>query len=515
MNDLFRAPRVVAPKPLRPYQVEAIEHLRQAIREGHRRIVLNLATGAGKTRIASEIFSMAREKNKTVAFCVPLISIVMQTYRELVRAGLGDEISIQQGDVKFDEHGECLTDPRRPIQLVSIQTITKRQFPLCDILIIDECHLWFAGHEQWIKTLPEKAVVVGLSATPYRTGLRDHFGKLIVAATTKELIAAGYLAPFDYYAPASPDLNGVKIEKGDYNEQQLAEAMNKPKLVADIVRTWAEKARGRKALFFGVDCAHAQAVQQQFEAHGYEWGYFDAYTEPEDREKLLEQLRTGEIEGICNVGIATAGLDAPFIDCIILGRPTRSEMLFKQIIGRGLRLHPGKDRLLVLDHSDTGLKLGLPDEIEHFDFIDASAPGATKTEKKDPLPKKCPACSYLKPAKVRKCPACGFEPEVRSSIVAADGELQKVGSKPKAKEKAALDQKQRWWSGLLYMAQEKGKERKWALAHFKNKFDQWPRGLAEMAIPPDHVVRDYVRIRAIAWAKRREKEANQPMEIER
>lgn len=178
-----------------------------------------------------------------------------------------------------------------------------------------------------------------------------------------------------------------------------------------------------------------------------------------------------------------------------------------QIIGRGLRTYPEKSDLLFLDHSDTALRLGLPDEIVHEDFIDARDTEAEKQEKKDPLPKKCPACNFLKPPKTRKCPACGFEPEPASPIVCEDGELREIGSKAPRRNAAehSREAKQRWWSELLYIANERKRSRGWAAHVFKEKFGVWPRRLYDDAAHPSALVTSYVKSRAIAYINSKRK----------
>ena len=159
--------------------------------------------------------------------------------------------------------------------------------------------------------------------------------------------------------------------------------------------------------------------------------------------------------------------------------------------------------MLLLDHSDTSLRLGLPDEIVHDDFIDASEGDAEKAGGTVPMPKKCPACAYLKPPKTLKCPACGFEPESRSPIVCDDGELREIGSKvPRlTAEVASKEAKQRWWSELLYIEHERGKKQGWAAHRFREKFGVWPRGLSDCLSSPSALVTSYVKSRAIAYIK--------------
>jgi superfamily II DNA or RNA helicase len=207
----------------------------------------------------------------------------------------------------------------------------------------------------------------------------------------------------------------------------------------------------------------------------------------------------------------TTGVDAPFVSCIILARPTKSEMLFVQIVGRGLRTYPGKENCLVLDHSSTALNLGRPDEIHYDKFkggkvAQSGSKDKEKEEKEKPRPRSCPKCTFVLLPTEKDCPACGYVfPPPSSDVYVADGELSELGKGGKIK-KAKFDDKQAFWSGLLYMAEERGKARSWALANYKNKFGVWPRNLKDVPQYPIRTVRDYVKSRNIAWAKSRERE---------
>jgi superfamily II DNA or RNA helicase len=118
-------------------------------------------------------------------------------------------------------------------------------------------------------------------------------------------------------------------------------------LVADVVSTWLKRGRGRATLVFAVDRAHAKALQESFVAVGVRTEYVDAFTSREERDSIRRRMQAGETEVVCNIGCLTTGCDWPFVSCIVLARPTKSVMLYVQIVGRGLRTHPAKDRCLV------------------------------------------------------------------------------------------------------------------------------------------------------------------------
>lgn len=308
-------------KQLRPYQENAIQELRSALAL-KLKPVLSAPTGSGKTRIASEIFALARVKNRRVCFCVPFLSLIRQTYRAFVEAGIDErEIGIIQANNE-------LTDWSRPVQIASIDTLSRRpKFPDVDVVIFDEVHNNSVVYKRWMEASPN-TYFIGMSATPWASGMSKLWDKMIVVSTVAELIKDGYLSPFKYYAPSVPDLRGVKIVAGDYQKDQLALAMSKADLIADIVTTWIKKGENRPTFCFAVNRRHAQEIQHQFLNAGIPAGYVDAYTPVEEREAMINQLRDGELKVICNIGTMTTGVDAPFVSCIILARPTKSEMLY-------------------------------------------------------------------------------------------------------------------------------------------------------------------------------------------
>jgi DNA repair protein RadD len=479
-------------RQLRPHQVAGIEALREALRAGKRRPVLQAATGAGKTLLAAGIIEMALNKKKRALFTVPRISLIDQTVDAFMHEGVVDVGVIQA----------CheMTDPTRLVQVASVQTLMRREVPKTDLVIVDECHLAFEWVHDWMAQEAWKRVpFIGLSATPWTKGLGKHWDHLIVAATTKDLIEKGLLSPYRCFAPSHPDLTGVKTQAGDYAVGQLSKAMSKPKLVADVVQTWLEKAEDRPTLCFCVDRAHAKHVQQKFQAAGVACGYVDAYSKPEERKTLERDFRDGTLRVACSVGVLTTGIDWD-VRCISLARPTKSEMLYVQMIGRGLRTAPGKQDCLVLDHSDTTLRLGFPADIHH-EHLDDGKERAKPDGPSEGLPKKCPECSYLKPPKTARCPSCGFETKhgPRAQEI-QDGRLVELTpGKP-----LSLDDKYRLFGQLKAYARSKGYAPGWASHKYREFTGRWPDAVKSAAeVEPTQSVLNWIKSQQRAFRKAR------------
>ncbi len=510
-------------KPLRPPQVQALVDLREAARSS-KRIMLQAATGFGKTVVFCHMVAGARAKRKRVVFAVPSLSLVDQSFDRLVANGFDPaDIGIMQADHSWRR-------PHAPIQVATAQTLARREKPECDLLVIDEAHEMHKAIIEWMNS-PEMAgkMVVGLSATPGTKGLGKCFDRLVKTTPISELIEDGWLSKFKVFAPSHPDLSGIKTVGGDYQESQLGERMSKAQIVADVVDTWLAKARGLPTLCFAVNRAHAEALHNKFTAAGVKSAYVDMFTSGEDRVAIGERLGAGDIDVVVNIGTLTKGVDW-IVRCLILARPTKSTVLFTQIIGRVLRPEyaPGfdletregrlaamaasaKPAALILDHSDTHIRLGMVTDIT-FDELDdgtkKKASNSTDDEDRIPLPKECKECGGLVPALARECPCCGAVVRRPTNVQQQDGELTEfLPGSPRPKRVPVLQQLRDMGKasiiGQLYtLRDERGKSDGWVAANYRAIFDVWPRGL-DGAPPqePTHQLVSWIKARNIAYRK--------------
>jgi superfamily II DNA or RNA helicase len=468
--------------------------------DGRRRPMLMMATGAGKTRTAAEIINRALAKGKRVVMTAPAIELIDQTVEALWSEGI-TEVGVIQAQHR-------LTDYSKPVQVASVDTLQRRKLPEADLVIVDEAHRGSKVIFQWMQENP-KLPFIGLSATPWARGLAKHYDDLIIAATTQQLIRRGYLSPYRVFAPSHPDLSGVKTVAGDYDEGQLAEVMDKPQLTADVVSTWMKLGENRPTLCFAVNRAHARSLLRDFTRAGVAAGYVDGDTERPERDEIRKSFERGDIRVVVNVGVLTTGVDWD-VRCIILARPTKSEMLYVQIIGRGLRLAEGKQDCLILDHSDTTLNLGFVSDIHHERLDDGSPKKASKSSSKErplPLPKECTSCHRLKPAGVHKCPTCGFEPKKVEDVETRQGELAQLGGK---QHKATIEDKRSFYGQLKWVARTRGKDQRWVVANYKNRFEVWPRGMDDVVpVMPTTQTISWLKSRQIAWIKGQQKAEKQ------
>lgn len=477
---------------LRDYQTGIINLLRQSLMAGRRRPVVQAPTGAGKTLVAANVIRMAREKKRRVFFTVPAISLINQTVERFWAEGIR-EIGVIQANHE-------MTDPNQPIQVCSVQTLARRERAWDpDLVIVDEAHLQFKSILKWMGEATN-IPFVGLTATPWAKGMGKHWDDLIVGITTAELIEKGYLSDFKVFAPTHPDMAGVRTVAGDYNEKDLSRVMNTAPLTADIVSTWLEKGRHRPTLCFCVDRLHAKHVQEEFGKAGIRSGYLDALSTLDERKDVERRFASGDLEVVCNVGVLTTGVDWD-VRCIILARPTKSEMLYVQIIGRGLRLGHGKDHCLILDHSDTSLRLGFVTDIHHDSLDNGEGKPTRKSE--PPLPKECQGCGALKPPRMLQCPYCGHVPELKNRIEVAEGRLDEI-TRDKKRVKAAptFAEKEQFYRELLHYAATMGYKSGWAFHAYRDKFEVKPHTqFRDSPIPVSPGTASWIKHRQIARAK--------------
>jgi superfamily II DNA or RNA helicase len=485
---------------IRPYQEQSIVRLRQAFAQGARKVVLQLATGGGKTVIASEIIKLARAKNHQarVVFTVPMLNLIEQAAASFREAGT-DWIGIIQGSTP--------TDPDAPVQVASVQTLARRSWvPDADLVIVDEAHIRSEGVLRLMRERPN-ARFVGLSATPWRKGMGDEWDRLIVAATSADLIREGYLCDFRVFAPDEPDMSGAKIVAGDFAEADAAAAMDKPQIVGNAVETWLARGNNQPTLAFCVNRASAARQAEAFERAGIATAYMDGMTDPIERELIKARFKAGQIKIVCSVRTMTTGVDLP-VGCIVDLAPTRSEMLHVQKIGRGLRVNPGcgdaDGFCIILDHAGNTGRVGFVTDIMHDDFVSGKPTEKQEREKQERLPKLCTKCTFMIPVGVKVCPSCGHEKQMPPGVETVDGSLSEVSRTGKVKA-PTMAEKQRFWSMALWIDDQRKRGGKLALGLYKGKFGTWPRGLDDKAAPPDQVFFNYEKSRRIAFAKSKSK----------
>jgi DNA repair protein RadD len=474
-------------KVLRPYQERAIEQLRDGIRAKVKRQVLQLCTGAGKTLIAASMTNSARDKGRRVMFLCDRIELIDQASARF------DEEGIPHGVIQGNHYR---WQPHQLVQIATIQTLVNRDFIMPDLVFVDECHAGGKRLNDFIQQLD--SVVIGLSATPFTRGLGKVYQRLVTGPSTSELIALGNLVPPVVYAPSEPDLSGVKVVAGEYEENALAEVMDQPAIIGDIVQTWLQRGQNRQTIGFAVNVAHSKHLVEQIIAAGVEAEHIDGYTNPRERALTIERFRRGDTKIVFNVGILDQGFDNPQASCLIYARPIKSSLaLYIQMGGRVLRSFPGKTDAIILDHSGNTVRHGfltdpLPEELD-----DGKPKKKSEAKPKPKEPPTCPTCKYVKPRGVSVCPKCGHEAKLPNEVFAEAGELVQL---------VKTEGKKQIYGEIKFIQRERGYSDGW-LAHTYRKFTGvWPRSMDGVEpIEPTEWTRRRVKHLQIAYAKAQEK----------
>lgn len=484
-------------RPLRPRQERAIEEVRRAVREGHKRIVLQAPTGWGKTLWSAHLIAASMAKGKRPIFTCPAINLVEQTLKAFEAEGIHD-IGIIQA-----QHSR--TDWLAQLQIASVQTLIKRTLPDVDLILIDEVHLgWEKLNERLDSEEWKDKVAIGLSATPWQKGMGLRWTKLVIAATIQELIDEQHLCPFQVFVPNKDlDRSRIKIVHGEFQEKSASQVMSDAEIIGDIVETWKQKGVP-KTFMFCVNRAHAKEQMDAFVDAGIPFGYMDAYTEMPDRKRIFAQMQYGEIAGIASVGTLIQGVDED-VRCLIDAAPTKSAIRHVQKIGRALRTADGKERAIILDHAGNNLALGLVTDIFH-DHLDRHHPDdkreAYEGERKPPKPKKCPQCHAVIARDAKLCASCGGNVRTPSGVINAPGELVEFGLTAPVTEKFTPEDHQEWYSGFLGLAEQYKRSDGWVAHRFKEKFGIWPpKSLVKIPIEPGMKVKNFDRHCRIKWVK--------------
>jgi superfamily II DNA or RNA helicase len=248
------------------------------------------------------------------------------------------------------------------VQVATIQTLTKREYPQADIVIIDECHHARAATYKKLWEIYSNARFPGVTATPIRMngdGFADLFDILVKSGEYKYFIENKYLVPVRQIAGMTPDLSHIGIKMNDCDLAELGIIMQEEKPMANPVDSYEERIPGKKMIVFAVNVEHGKKIAAQYNAADIRAEHLDAHTPKDERKQLPEQFRQGEIRILCNVDIISEGFDVPDCEAVQLARPTKSPALYLQQVGRCMRPAPNKECGFVLDNASLWMEHGL------------------------------------------------------------------------------------------------------------------------------------------------------------
>jgi superfamily II DNA or RNA helicase len=421
---------------LRDYQQRAVDRLRDSLKT-HRRTLLVLPTGGGKTVIFNHIASKA---NGRVLILVHRVELLRQT------------VDKYGGEIGTIEAGQPTPSTRVIVGMV--QTVVNRlsEIEPPSIIIIDEAH--HANATTWQRIVNNwSSYVIGVTATPCRadgSGLSETFEDMIIGSTMTELILQGYLVQPRCFAPTQIDTSQIRIQMGDFHRGDMLDVINKPSITGDVVSNYRTFADGKTAVVFCISVQHAIDVAEVFTAQGYPAAAIYGDMDKAERDRIVSELGKS-VQVLCSCDLISEGFDVPNISAAILLRPTQSKGLYLQQVGRALRPSDGKSDAIILDHVGNCLRHGLPTD-DHGWTLDAKKRKGRVQD--DYEIHQCEKC-YIVFEKSKTCPNCEHEraPTPRE-IEQREGELKEI-KKIDRRRARTLDE-------LIALGKQRGYKPGWA-----------------------------------------------------
>jgi len=494
---------------LRQYQKDVLNELVRSHKQGKNKVILQAATGAGKTVMAAALVKYFVKHNLTVLFLAHRRELITQASDKL------DQSDIQHGIIMANHR----SDETYSVQIASVDTLRARainakkmELPKADVIFIDECHRSLSNTYLKLIELYKDSLLIGLTATPVRgngEGLGSVYEHMVSAPSIKKLTELGSLVDVTYYSPSVPDLKGIGVIGGDFNSKSLNDRMDQPKLVGDIVSTWKHLAKGKQTLVFASGVKHSQNLMEAFKSNGIKAGHLDGGTENDEREQILKDFNSGKITVLCNCMVLTEGFDAPCAEVCVLARPTKSLGLYIQMVGRVLRPHESKEKAMVIDHSGAVYINGFVDDEHQWDL--GSGILRKRAERKERTREDsvivCEGC-FRTYSGSNICPTCGKMHQTKSEYVAfLDSQLGLVDKKTRvieAKEKYAKDFRKVFYEELMGMGEIRGHKKGWSAYKYKERFGDWPKHKGCKARMPSAETKSYVKHLQIKEVKRKQ-----------
>lgn len=364
---------------LRPYQQDAVDalllfYLQQGTSSG----LCVLPTASGKTIIFAEFIRQLLEikPHTRVLILAHTQEIVAQNAEKLRQIWPQADIGIYCAGLGVKEVRQ-ITSASRDSMASEIS-----RCPEWDVVIIDEAHLVspdditrYQKILASIRLFSKCVKVLGFTATPFRTqhgkiyGEAEHamFESLIYRKRIDELVNSGYVCQVRAVKVADngvADTSTVRITRKDFNSTDLERVSAIEALVAAIIADWQDKTDGKlTTAFFASSVAQGEMFARQLAESGWHYPLITAQTPKPERQRILDDFAQAKLDGIVNVATLTTGWDAPRLACIVMARPTLSASLFLQIVGRGLRLNPGKTETLLLDYGQNLQRFGVIERV--------------------------------------------------------------------------------------------------------------------------------------------------------
>lgn len=345
-DDLVRAGEVPA-IILRDYQQKAIAAVLAAKDRGLHRVMVVMATGCGKTTVfAALVDQFERSYAAPSLVLAHRHELLVQAANRIASFSPRLQVGIEGGDRSAPFECQAVV---AGVQSVGRPDSKRLEWFHPGLMIIDEGHhapadtyqnamRRFGAYDGSCFTLAVTATDHRMDNKPLHGVTGAIFEDVVYRFGLRDAVKEGWLVDLKGFRVATDvDLSGIKSVGGDYNQGQLARAVNTQERNYVAYRHWREIAGDRRTIIFCVDIQHAKDVTELFRSHHVEAEHVDGTMKMEKREGILRRFNSGATQVLVNVDVATEGFDAPATDCILLLRPTQSWSLYAQMVGRGLR----------------------------------------------------------------------------------------------------------------------------------------------------------------------------------
>lgn len=434
-------------------QTDSLNKVSEHMHNGCKAILLQGATGSGKSYIGSEIFRRARAKGRRGWFMVPRKNLIHQMHTTF------DQFRIEHSYIA----SSMSMNPAAPAHICSMETLRRRLDRLKPphLAVIDETHFGGEGLDATIAWLKENGTwIIGLSATPWTLsgeGLKCWYDEMVTGPSVRWLIDNKRLSDYRPFEPSTVDLSKLSIIGGDYAKGQLSQKMEQDNvLIGNAVKHYKENARGKRNIAYCVSIKHSQLVAASFNAEGVTAAHIDGTTPHDERRRIIKAFAKREIEVLTNCELLTfgfdlasqinlSGLDASTVTIESMSdlRPTKSLALQMQKWGRVLRKK--NEPAVIFDHANNFREHGYPCDERHWTLEDRVK------QKRNSVPtmpvRSCHKC-YFCHRPTPTCPNCGYEYPIESRLpVQAEGELREVKIREKIRI-ADINKKKRMQIGM-------------------------------------------------------------------
>lgn len=446
-------------------QEKLINETSAALKSGHKRVLMQAPTGAGKTIMAIYMISKMQAVGKTSWFVVPRKELLRQTSKSYDKFGVAHSYIAAGYDY----------DPSATCHIVSMQSLISRidSVKMPDIVFWDECHYSGATMDRaWEYFDRENIRVVGKTATPKRgdgKGMGQWFDHLVVGPSMKELIDKKRLSSYKIFAPDIPDLSNVRVTAGDYNAGAIDAFwdVHGKVLFGNAAQTYLKNARGKRGITFCQNIARSKEVCEIYNDYDIPTMHMDGKTPIDERKEIITAFANRDIWQICSVDIMTFGFDLAAqvdrdvtIEAMTDLAATKSEAKQLQKWGRVLRM---KDEpALIFDHVGNIIQHGMPCKKREWS-LEGRKKGARKAQESTEEMKTCPECYHChEPAD--HCPECGHVYEIKApEIEEIDTDLVEVNAEmfqEKKKKRMEVGQA-KTLADLYQIAEDRGYKRGW------------------------------------------------------